>query len=67
MPFDTACPPITLDVPVVPVNWGWKEGYNMIANMVPDSVKPEGDVRTMKFIPYGSTTLRLTEIPFAAE
>ena len=34
---------------------------------VPDSVKPEGDVRTMKFIPYGSTTLRLTEIPFAAE
>jgi hypothetical protein len=67
MPFDTACPPVTLDVPVVPVNWGWKEGYNMIANMVPDSVKPEGDVRTMKFIPYGSTTLRLTEIPFAAE
>ncbi len=67
MPFDTACPPITLDVPVVPVNWGWLEGYNMIANMVPASVKPEGDVRTMKFIPYGSTTLRLTEIPFAAE
>ena len=67
MPFDTACPPVTLDVPVVPVNWGWLEGYNMIANMVPASVKPEGDVRTMKFIPYGSTTLRLTEIPFAAE
>lgn len=67
VPFDTANPPVTLDVPVVPINWGYLEGYNMIANPVPASVKPMGETRTMKFIPYGSTTLRLTEIPFAEE
>lgn len=67
VPFDTANPPVTLDVPVVPINWGYLEGYNMIANPVPASVKPAGETRTMKFIPYGSTTLRLTEIPFAEE
>lgn len=67
VPFDTANPPVTLDVPVVPINWGYLEGYNMIANPVPASVKPTGEARTMKFIPYGSTTLRLTEIPFAEE
>lgn len=67
VPFDTANPPVTLDVPVVPINWGYLEGYNMIANPVPASVKPTGETRTMKFIPYGSTTLRLTEIPFAEE
>lgn len=67
VPFDTANPPVTLDVPVVPINWGYLEGCNMIANPVPASVKPMGETRTMKFIPYGSTTLRLTEIPFAEE
>ncbi len=67
IPFCTENPPITLDVPVVPVNWGYKAGYNMICNLTPTSVKPLGDVRTVKFIPYGSTNLRLTEIPFAEE
>ncbi|MGN1345661.1 MAG: beta-L-arabinofuranosidase domain-containing protein [Eubacteriales bacterium] len=67
LPFSTELPPVTLEVPMVPIQWGYMEGYRMIANAVPSSIQPEGEVCMMKFIPYGSTTLRVTEIPFAAE
>lgn len=64
-PFSPDASPITLDVPVYPIGWGYEEGYNMIARRIPESTVPTGDIKTAEFIPYGCTNIRLTELPFA--
>ncbi len=65
IPFSTENPPITLSVPMQHIKWGYEKDYNMVARLTPESLVPESEAVSMKFIPYGSTTLRLTEIPFA--
>lgn len=65
MPFSPENAPISLDVPVYPINWGWEVGYNMIARLTPESITPTGDKQTVTFIPYGCTNIRITEIPFS--
>lgn len=67
--FAPDCTPLNGDnclmVPMVPVEWGLEEGCAGVARRFPQSLRPMGEVRFLRFVPYGSTTLRLTEIPFA--
>ena len=67
--FAPDCTPLNGDnclmVPMVPVQWGLEEGCTGVARRFPQSLRPTGEVRFLRFVPYGSTTLRLTEIPFA--
>ncbi len=65
VPFSPDSAPISLSVPVVPINWGYAEEYGLVARETPISVSPVGEARYVEFIPYGCTDLRLTELPFA--
>ncbi len=65
LPFSREHPAVTMAVEVSPIDWGWREGYEgKVARMVPKDTTPVGDRRMMRFKPYGSSTLRLTELPF---
>ena len=57
--------PISLEVPVRRINWGFEPGYKLIARREPMSAMPIGPVEKVKFIPYGCTNIRLTELPVA--
>ena len=58
-PDGAAC---CLRVSVAPIEWQSKNG---LCSPYPVSNVPTGEVRTMEFIPYGCTMLRMTELPFA--
>ena len=58
--------PTWLEVPVYSIDWGYEDGFGYTARHEPRSTCPvDRRVKTVKFIPYGSTNLRLTELPFA--
>lgn len=63
IPFSSENSPLTLSVPVAPIDWGYEDGYVTVAQKVPSDTAASGPVRVMKFIPYGCAKLRITEIP----
>ncbi|MBQ8370835.1 MAG: glycoside hydrolase family 127 protein [Clostridia bacterium] len=65
MPFAPETAAISLEVPVRRINWGFEPGYKLIARREPMSAMPIGPVEKVKFIPYGCTNIRLTELPVA--
>ena len=65
LPFAPETAPVWLEVPVCRINWGYETGYRMIAREQPLSAMPIGPVETVKFLPYGCTNIRLTELPTA--
>ena len=67
LPIDSApeTAPISLEVPVRRINWGFEPGYKLIARREPMSAMPIGPVEKVKFIPYGCTNIRVTELPVA--
>jgi len=68
LPFSEKEPAIVLKADMVPINWGYKDGYEgAVARMVPLSAVPTGEPVKLTFKPYGASNLHLTEIPKAAE
>ena len=63
LPFAPENAPVTLEVPVYRINWGYESEYRMIAREKPLSAMPVGPLTTVEFIPYGSTSIRITELP----
>lgn len=64
--FDPDSAPVWMEVPVYRIDWGYEDGYGFVARHEPRSTVPvDLDVEKVKFIPYGSTNIRLTELPFA--
>lgn len=63
LPFAPENAPVTLEVPVYRINWGYESEYRMIARATPLSSMPVGPLTTAEFIPYGCTNIRLTELP----
>ena len=63
LPFAPENAPVTLEVPVYRINWGYESEYRMIAREKPLSAMPVGPLTTVEFIPYGSTDIRITELP----
>ena len=64
--FEPEDAPTWLEVPVYSIDWGYEDGFGYTARHEPRSTCPvDRRVKTVKFIPYGSTNLRLTELPFA--
>jgi hypothetical protein len=59
IPFSPDAPPVSLEAQMVPVEWGFADGVC--------EARPEGRVLgepvPVKLIPYGSTKLRVTEMP----
>ena len=62
MPFDMNKPPVTIEAEVAEIDWGFNNGH---CDAVPHSAEPIGEIQRIKFIPYGCTELRITEIPRA--
>ncbi len=67
-PFDEGLSPVTIDIPVVGVK-DWNLVKNQFTPALPEKVMAETDgngqvVRgTIRLVPYGTTTLRLTNFP----
>ncbi len=62
-PFNDANPPVYIRTDMVPIPWSYKEGFELICNEFPDSLEPQGPAVSKRLIPYGCTTLRMTEMP----
>lgn len=61
-PFSQTNPPVEMYVKAAPIDWGFENG---LCYAQPMSRKAMGPVEKVKFIPYGCTNLRLTELPVA--
>ena len=55
--------PLAISMPLVPVDWGKKEGFAFCAADLPASREPLGKARRVTMIPYGATMLRMTAMP----
>jgi len=66
-PFSTENPPISITASMVEIDWGTKvdndDGTAAVCAEVPNSRTPIGESVMKRFIPYGCTNLRMTEMP----
>ncbi len=62
-PFSESRPPISIEASLAPVPWRIKEGFLCMCNEQPESCTASDAARPMRLIPYGCTTLRMTEMP----
>ena len=62
--FQTSAPPLCIEAEVCPIDWGTQEGQPHVCRAAPKSRIPRGAPVKKKFQPYGSTNLRMTELPF---
>lgn len=63
MPFSTSKPPVELKASMVEIDWGLEDGYKNVCARVPKSRQPLGEAYPVRMIPYGCTSLRMTEMP----
>ncbi|MBO4277391.1 MAG: glycoside hydrolase family 127 protein [Clostridia bacterium] len=63
IPFSESAPPLTMEISLAPVEWGFLRGYTTVADRWPKHRKALGKAKKYTFIPYGCTMLRLTEMP----
>ena len=66
-PFAQENPPISIDALMREIPWSLKEGFKGICNEVPDSLESDAPPKTMRLVPYGSTYLRMTEMPLVRD
>ena len=65
VPFAPENAPCWLEVPVSQINWGYEPLSGIVAREHPLCAMPIGPRKTVRFLPYGSTNIRLTELPQA--
>ena len=61
--FMEVSPMLTLRANLVPLDWGYRDGYTNVCAMTPKSRKPQGEARKVELYPYGCAKLRMTEMP----
>jgi len=60
VPFSPDAPAVTLTASMVQIPWTEENG---MCTPAPQSLEPLGDPEAVRLIPYGCTTLRMTEMP----
>ena len=63
LPFDPENAPCGIRARLAPIAWGDEPGHPAVPRRAPESTKPTGEVEEFLLVPYGSTDLRMTELP----
>ena len=63
IPFSSQNPPVVVKAKIVPIDWGFEDGYDSVCAKAPQSRTPVGEVREAELYPYGCAKLRMTELP----
>jgi hypothetical protein len=63
IPFSSVEPAVVVKAKVVPISWGYEEGYDSVCAKTPNSTVPTGEEREIELYPYGNSKLRITEMP----
>lgn len=63
-PFSSSHPRVVLKAKMVPINWGYAEGYTTVSDPFPKRCRATGEPNNKTLIPYGCAKLRVTEIPY---
>ncbi|MBQ4151177.1 MAG: glycoside hydrolase family 127 protein [Clostridia bacterium] len=63
IPFGQKMPRVGIKANLARVNWDYKQGFNIVANVTPLSRNAMGDAEEIMLIPYGCAKLRMTEMP----
>lgn len=63
LPFSTVNPPVSVSAQMSEIDWGLEDGYTNVCARTPKSREPIGAPQTVRLIPYGCTSLRMTEMP----
>lgn len=63
IPFSEKNPPVKLRMRMRKIDWGFEDGYETVCAKVPQSLSAVSDPEELFLIPYGCTTLRMTEMP----
>lgn len=64
IPFSSVNPPVKIKANVQKINWGLADGYETVCAKIPESRTAISDKEEITLYPYGSSKLRMTEIPF---
>jgi len=64
IPFSSENPPVKIKANVQKINWGLADGYENVCAKIPESRVAISDEEEITLYPYGSSKLRMTEIPF---
>ncbi len=62
-PFSESEPPVTLDATLCEIDWPHDEGHPRLAAAYPAATRRKSAPVVHRLIPYGCTTLRMTEMP----
>ena len=63
LPFDPENAPCGIRARLAPIAWGDEPGHPAVPRRAPESTKPTGEAEEFLLVPYGSTDLRMTELP----
>jgi hypothetical protein len=62
-PFSSENPRVIVKTKLVPVEWGYEDGYDTVAAKTPHSRRQNGKAVEKELYPYGCAKLRMTEMP----
>ena len=62
-PFSSVSPRLRLKATVKPIDWEYEYGYTTVCAAYPADPSPKGEALEVDLVPYGSTILRITEMP----
>ena len=63
VPFSSTKPAVTIKAKVKTIPWGLEDGYHGLCAKTPKCLEPTSKEKTIKLYPYGSSKLRITELP----
>lgn len=62
--FNKSEPMLKIKAKFRKIDWGYEDGYTNVCAKIPQSTEAISEEETVELVPYGCTTLRMTEMPF---